>query len=151
MGWKDSSFLKESIECNTFSLKRIEGRFVEHVQRKRAYGQIVVAESSGALPSYIRRSLESSQNFLSKNLSDAPALRGCITQLIVALLAYQDYEKYQAPTQHKRDYYKQHVFVHLDLCQHYSCTHCSITVKAKKNGRSTKKIARSATIALSTV
>ena len=51
-----------------------------------------VAESSGAFPSYIRRSLESSQNFLLKYLS-VVLPSGCITQLIVAFLTYRETEK----------------------------------------------------------
>ena len=45
------------------------GRFVFACSKKAGILAFRVSESSGALPSYIRRSLESVQNFLSKYLS----------------------------------------------------------------------------------
>ena len=45
------------------------GRFVFACSKNAGILALRVSESSGALPSYIRRSLESVQNFLSKYLS----------------------------------------------------------------------------------
>ena len=65
-------------------LQAYEGKLTLECSKKAGILADLVKESSGALPSYIKRSLESNQNFLSKNLL-ALLPRGCITQLIVAL------------------------------------------------------------------
>ena len=66
------------------SVQAYWGRFLASCSKNAGIRADLVKESSGALPSYINRSLESSQNFLSKYLS-ALLPSGCITQLIVAL------------------------------------------------------------------
>ena len=57
----------------------------------------LVSESSGALPSYIRRSLESVQNFLLKYLLFDVVFKGSKIQLIVAFLSLSKEELGRKP------------------------------------------------------
>ena len=106
-----------------------------------------VAESSGALPSYISRSLESNQNFLSKYLSVVLVLSGCITQWIVALRRLSKEADGLSPSSAQT-----RPLVATWICSSLLMSAETVRIPAsplkRRNGSSTKKIDLSATIAL---
>ena len=107
----------------------------------------LVVESPGALPSYIKRSLASSQNFLSKYLSVVFIPRGSIIQLMVAFLSLSREGEARKPnSRHTREFDPTWICSSLEMSA-LIVRRAASPLNLKKGSR-TKKMARSATRAL---
>ena len=118
--------------------------------KKAGIRAVFVEINSGALPSYIKRSLASSQNFLSKYLSVVFIPRGLTIQLMVAFLSLSKEGLGDNPSSRHTRLLLQTWICSSRLMSADIVRRAASPLNLKKGSR-TKKMARSATKALTIV